>query len=504
MLLGGCAAMLVLPVTLSGGPVADAHPLGNFTVNHYDGLSLFPDRIELYAVVDTAEIPTLQDKAATDTDGDGTISPSEADRHGRTECAALAGAVTATVNGSPVRWRVAQSAATYPPGQPPLLTTRVACSLVTPANLHATALVEFTDSFQADRIGWREITAVGEGLRVVSSTVAGASISDELRRYPDDLLSNPRDERSATVRVAPGMGGIIGASAPPTARLSWLDRALASATHKLNELAGGTRLTPLVGTAAALLALLLGASHAALPGHGKTVMAAYLAGRQGTRRDAVLVGVTVTFTHTAGVLILGLLVSVLSSFAPEGVLRWLGILSGLLVAMVGAGLLRSALRHRWATHPRATVDPTPALVGAPHGHGHGHGHGHSHGHSHGHGHGWDGEERPPGRVGLVGMGIAGGLVPSPTALFVLLGAIGLGRSWFGIALVLCYGLGMAAALTLAGLLLVTLRDRLARSAVSERWRDRGARVSAALPTMTATLVLVVGLGLALRSLLGSG
>lgn len=500
MLLAGCAVMLILPVTLSEGPVADAHPLGNFTVNHYDGLRLFPDRLEVHAVVDTAEIPTLQDKAATDTDGDGTISPREADRYGRVECAELAGAVTATVNGSPVRWWVAQSAATYPPGQPPLPTTRVSCSLVASANLHVRALVEFTDSFRADRIGWREITAIGEGLRVVSSTVAGASISDELRRYPDDLLSNPRDERSATLHVTPGIGGITGASAPLTTKLSWLDHALASATRTFNELAGGTQLTPFVGTAAALLALLLGASHAALPGHGKTVMAAYLAGRHGTRRDALLVGATVTLTHTAGVLILGLLVTVLSSFAPEAVLRWLGILSGLLVAMVGAGLLRSALRHRWATHTLATVAPTPALTGTFHGHGHGHGHGHTHGH----GHGWAGEERPLGLVGLVGMGIAGGLVPSPTALFVLLGAIGLGRSWFGIALVLCYGLGMAAALTLAGLLLVTLRDRIARSAVSERWRDCGARVSATLPTMTAVLVLVVGLGLALRSLLGQG
>jgi len=498
VLFAGCAVMLVLPVTLSGGPVADAHPLGNFTVNHYDGLRLFPDRIELHAVVDAAEIPTLQDKAATDTDGDGTISVREAEQHGRVECAALAEAVTATVNGSPVRWRLARSAATYPLGQPPLPTSRLSCSLIAPANLHAVALVEFTDSFRADRIGWREITAVGEGLRVVSSTVAGASISDELRRYPNDLLSNPRDERSATVHVAPGIGGITNASTPLTTRLTWLDHALASATRTFNELAGGAQLTPFIGTAAALLALLLGASHAALPGHGKTVMAAYLAGRHGTRRDAVLVGATVTLTHTAGVLILGLLVTVLSSFAPETALRWLGILSGLLVAMVGAGLLRSALRHRWATHTLATANPTPilALAGASHSH--------THTHTHGHAHGWDGEERPLGRSGLVGMGIAGGLVPSPTALFVLLGAIGLGRSWFGIALVLCYGLGMAATLTLAGLLLVTLQDRIARSAVSERWSDRGTRVSAALPTITAVLVLVVGLGLALRSLLGQG
>ncbi|MGH4024745.1 MAG: High-affinity nickel-transporter, partial [Pseudonocardiaceae bacterium] len=255
-------------------------------------------------------------------------------------------------------------------------------------------------------------------------------------------------------------------------------------------------LTPLVGIAAALLALLLGASHAALPGHGKTVMAAYLAGRQGTRRDALLVGATVTLTHTAGVLVLGLLVAVLSSFAPEAALRWLGVLSGLLVAMVGAGLLRSALRREPAAHP--SPDRAPALVGVPGPHGHGHGHRHGHGHAHG------GGLRPLGRAGLVGMGVAGGLVPSPTALFVLLGAIGLGRTVFGVVLVLCYGLGMAGTLTLAGLLLVTLRDRVARGEMPARLRDRGARLVAVLPAVTAVLVLVVGLGLALRSLLGPG
>ncbi|MGH3795889.1 MAG: High-affinity nickel-transporter [Pseudonocardiaceae bacterium] len=496
--------MLVLPVTLPGGASADAHPLGNFTINHYDGLRLFPDHIELHAVVDTAEIPTLQDKPATDTDGDGTISPGEADQHGRSECAALAVAVTATVNSRPVRWQIAHTAATYPPGQPPLATTRLTCTLFASANLRTPATVEFTDSFRADRIGWREITAIGESLRVVSSTAAGASISDELRRYPNDLLSNPRDERSATVHVAPGTGPVTGVVAPLTTRISWLDHALASATNTFNDLAGGTRLTPLVGTAAALLALLLGASHAALPGHGKTVMAAYLAGRRGTRRDAALVGATVTLTHTAGVLILGLLITALSPFAPEAALRWLGILSGLLVALVGAGLLRSALRHQEETPTHAISDPAPVLAGTRLRHGHTHGHTHTHGYTHGHGHGWDGQQRPFGRAGLVGMGIAGGLVPSPTALLVLLGAIGLGRSWFGIALVLCYGLGMATTLTLAGLLLVTLRDRITRSTIPEQWRDRGARISSALPALTAVLVLVVGLGLALRSLLGPG
>jgi ABC-type nickel/cobalt efflux system permease component RcnA len=93
------------------------------------------------------------------------------------------------------------------------------------------------------------------------------------------------------------------------------------------------------------------------------------------------------------------------------------------------------------------------------------------------------------------MGVAGGLVPSPSALVVLLGAVALGRTWFGVLLVLGYGLGMAATLTAVGLLMVRLRNRLA---VVERFRDR----FTALPAITASLVLVVGLGLAVRAALG--
>lgn len=100
------------------------------------------------------------------------------------------------------------------------------------------------------------------------------------------------------------------------------------------------------------------------------------------------------------------------------------------------------------------------------------------------------------------MGMAGGLVPSPTALLVLLGAVNLGRTWFGVALVICYGLGMAGTLTAAGLLLVSVRDRIARMERTRAWRDRAGRFVGVLPVATAVLVLVVGIGLALRSLSG--
>ncbi len=115
---------------------------------------------------------------------------------------------------------------------------------------------------------------------------------------------------------------------------------------------------------AVLLAAVLGASHAMLPGHGKTVMAAYLAGRRGTRRDALLVGATVTATHTAGVLVLGLVLSVSATVAPEGVLSGLGVASGLLVAGIGVGLLMSACRA-WRGGPtEPAVESQRILVSA--------------------------------------------------------------------------------------------------------------------------------------------
>jgi ABC-type nickel/cobalt efflux system permease component RcnA len=250
---------------------------------------------------------------------------------------------------------------------------------------------------------------------------------------------------------------------------------VAQADRALERVVGG-HLTPFVGALAVLLALTLGAAHAALPGHGKTVMAAYIAGRRGRRRDALTVGAIVTLTHTGGVLVLGLLLTATAGLAGEVVLSWLGIASGILVAAVGVAMLAGVLRRRTPVHH--------------------HDHGHSHEHPHDH-HGHPHPSRQVGRLSLVGMGIAGGLVPSPSALIVLLGAIGLGRTAFGVLLVLAYGAGMAAMLTAAGLVLVRMRDRWA-----SRPRRTLARLAALAPAGTAALVLCVGLGLAGRAALG--
>jgi len=216
----------------------------------------------------------------------------------------------------------------------------------------------------------------------------------------------------------------------------------------------------------------------------------------------------------------------------------------LMIAVLGAGLWRGVLRRR-----RVGDDGVHGHHGHGH-HGHGHGHGH-HGHGH-HGHGHHGHShsfghshggatatavltRPTGdghhhddlvaagweavalaeparqvnrpempqvsRRGLIGMGIAGGLVPSPSALVVLLSAIALGRTIFGVVLVIGYGAGMAGTLTLAGVLLVRIRDRTRGrlESTSGRLRTIARRWSAIAPHLTAALVLVVGVGLALRS-----
>jgi len=497
--LGAAGVVLALPArpALAGPahPAAVAHPLGNFTVNQAIGLNLHPDRVAATAIVDLAELPTLQERAAVDANGDGRVSAAEATAYNARVCKAMAAAVALRVDGHRVEWSVRSTGFSYRPGAAGLHTSRTTCTLDAAADLTRPATVDLVNGYRADRIGWREITAAGHGVHLVNPPVPARSVSDSLRSYPADLLGSPLDQRSARLQVEPGNGPSAGAAVHIN-RGDPLSRWVAGADRKLESLVGG-RFTPFVGVLAVLLALVLGAAHAALPGHGKTVMAAYIAGRRGRPRDAFTVGAIVTLTHTGGVLVLGLLLTATTSLAGEVVLSWLGIASGVLVAGVGGAMLAGVLRRR------ASVDDHHH--GHPHDHdhhGHSHDHGHDHhGHSHSHlsrhGHSHDHPSRRARRLSLAGMGIAGGLVPSPSALIVLLGAIGLGRTAFGVLLVVAYGAGMAAMLTAAGLVLVRVRDRWA-----SRPRRTLARLAALAPTGTAALVLCVGLGLAGRAALG--
>lgn len=494
MLALGVGVLAVLGSTLLfGAGTAQAHPLGNFTVNHYDGITLRPDRVDVVAVLDTAEIPTAQELPALDANGDGTTSPDELTASSARRCTELAGGITAAVGGVPLSWQVGASSQATRPGAAGLATLRLECALSAPVDLRSRSTLSYTNGYQSTRVGWHEITVVGQGVRTIDSPVPTTTVSDELRTYPNDLLSSPLNTRSVRVDVEPGAGAIGGVTAFSTSSADPFTRIVGQADRKLQDMVGGT-LTPLVSVLTVILALLLGCGHALLPGHGKTVMAAYLAGRSGSRRDAVTVGATVTVTHTAGVLVLGILLSVFSALIGEQVLGWLGVISGLLVAAVGAALLVSALRTRRQA-PALFADEL-ALVGAGAAAESGHGDGHGHGHGHGHG---PGLLQRQSRRGLIGMGVAGGLVPSPSALIVLLASVALGRTAFGIVLVVLYGVGMAATLTAIGLLLVRVRGRLGSLVGTGRLRGNALRLAGALPLVTATLVLVVGLVLAARS-----
>jgi ABC-type nickel/cobalt efflux system permease component RcnA len=509
------AVVLAAGALWVGAPgTAQAHPLGNFTINHYDHVQLLPDRVEVTSVVDRAEIPSAQRLQTVAPDGSAT--PDQLAAAAVDDCADVAGAVRVTVDGRALTWTVRATAMETVPGAGGLPTLRLTCRLEAAARLDGPAKVTASDSLLPDRVGWREMTADGDSVRLVDSPVPTTSVSDELRRYPADLLASPVDVRSFTVGAEPGhtigSGAQIrpGSGDPFTTLVARLDRRMA-------DLIGDRELTPLVGSLAVLLAVLLGCGHALLPGHGKTVMAAYLAARRGRRRDAVVVGVTVTATHTVGVLALGLALSLSSTLAGDQVLRWSGVVSGLLVASIGAVMVRAAL-----SGPRTAGRPTPELPepvlagaglavgggdavhassGAPHEHpSYDHDHAHAPDHAHDHWSAAGHSHRPAGRSGLIGMGLAGGLVPSPSALIVLLASIGLGRTVFGVALVLAYGLGMAVTLTAAGFLLVRLGGRLERRASGRRGRHWLTRLVAAAPLLTATLVLLVGVALVARGL----
>ncbi|ACS80747.1 nickel/cobalt transporter [Maridesulfovibrio salexigens] len=223
------------------------------------------------------------------------------------------------------------------------------------------------------------------------------------------------------------------------------------------------------------LAFFLGMGHALSPGHGKAMVAAYLIGRSGRIRDAFTLGTIVTITHVASVIVLGIAALLLSRyFLPGDLYPWLGAFSGALVFGVGYMMLA-----RRAVHS--------------HGHSHDHHHGHSHDHSHEHGN----ESEPVSWWSMLSLGIAGGMVPCPTALVVLLASVAFGRIVFGLMLILAFSLGLAAVLIIIGILTVRASKLTERFSGSRRWIEN-------LPVLSAGLVMLAGIAIALNALNAGG
>ncbi|WP_406484108.1 nickel/cobalt transporter [Streptomyces microflavus] len=531
------ATALAAVASAAVAPAAAAHPLGNFSVNYHTGLVLRPDRIDTRIIVDRAEIAALQERPVVDSDHDDTVSDSESRAYAEEACSGLRKQLHLSLGGKRADWKQSSATLVYENGEAGLKTSRLTCELTTRADLTEPTGIRAETDYDTTRIGWHEMTATGQGVRITRTDVPATSATRELRQYPQDPLASPLDQRTASLRSEPGQGaGAVPAVVAELPGAGVISGVLAKVTGAFDSLVGAREITLPVGLLALFLALVLGASHAAMPGHGKTIMAAYLAGRRGTRRDALTVGATVTLTHTAGVLVLGLALPVSTHLAGETVLMWLGAASGLLVTAIGLWLLLGAVRGR-PQHNHHHHGPGHSHSHVDHQHGHGHHHDHDHGpvtpasahdsaptgelqatpavatlappdHEH---HPADTSTAPrnarrTSRSGLIGMGIAGGLVPSPSALVVLLGAVALGRTAFGVLLVIGYGLGMATTLTLAGLLLVRLRERIESHDRARTLRHHPLlrKLARTGPVITSLLVVAVGLGLTLRAATGNG
>jgi ABC-type nickel/cobalt efflux system permease component RcnA len=417
-------AALALPVA------AAAHPLGNFTVNRFSRVEVAGPRVYIHYVLDLAEIPTFQA---------GTIdAPAFARR--------IARGAQLTVNGRRVRLVPVDWALAHPAGAGGLKTTRFEAILRGP-ELAGRSAVAYRDRNYADRIGWKEVV-VGNA----------TSRSHELRAYPKDLLSSPVEITHVRTSLVPGSDPGTGPKLTRGATLRAPDRI---ADSGFASLVARDHLGVWMVLASLAAALFWGAAHALSPGHGKTIITAYLVGQRGTPRHAALLGLIVTVTHTVGVFALGGVTLALSRFiVPDQLYPWLNLVSGVLVIAIGASVLRVRWRHRHSEHH------------------------HHHDHHH---------EHDLGRRSLLAVGISGGLLPCPSALVVLLAAISLHRIGFGLLLIVAFSAGLA--LTITGIGLVAV---LARGAF-RRLSFQGHALSL-LPALSALVILAAGVAMTVHAL----
>jgi ABC-type nickel/cobalt efflux system permease component RcnA len=454
---------------LSFVAAADAHPLGNFTINRYSRVEPSGNRLYVLYVLDMAEIPTFQAKPDVDAKGEAAYATALA--------ASLAGHVEATIGGRPVELRPVEHVLAFPPGQAGLRTTRLEVLLSSPPLGRGGALI-YADHNYAGRIGWKEIVVQSSsGAHVTGSSAPTSSISHELLSYPKNLLQSPLDVTEAHAQLSPGTGD----GSPPTLiPRSVLDQRVgvrAVSDGGFASLITKDHLSVGVILISLAVALFWGAAHALSPGHGKSIVAAYLVGQRGTPRHAVLLGLTVTVTHTLGVFGLGLVTLLLSQFiVPDTLYPWLNLIAGLMVVAIGASVMRSRLRRRRA---RPHVD---------HHHDHDHGHAHDHPHTHDHGHEHGHSHAPPDGLSmrsLLAVGVSGGLLPCPSALVVLLAAISLHRVAFGLVLIVAFSLGLALTITGIGMVAVLAKR------VFGRMRMDSAPIRL-LPAASALVIVVAG------------
>ncbi len=538
MLTGARGRACLIVAFVVGGAVATftmpghAHPLGNFSISHYSRLELRGETIEVRYVVDMAEIPTFQELQELQETGlvAETTHPRVPTYLAR-KAETLKDGLALAVNGSRVSLETVATTVIFPPGAGGLPTLKLGIRYrAKPPRGDTDLSIDYHDNNFIGRAGWKEIVAVaGAGLELVESSVPAQDRSQELSDYPTDLLNSPpqtinayvvarrRDTASAATLLPPPPSSTPpprASTKPPepgaTEGRMTVGHDVVATPSEVDDMVGVTPnrqaappsrftelvATPQLGIGIVLFALIaaggLGAFHALEPGHGKTLVAAYLVGSRGTAWHALVLGLVVTASHTAGVYFLGAVTLYASRYVlPERLYPWLGVASGLLIAGLGLALflrryVEGPIHPHAHDHLHDHADHTHAADGGVVGHVHAHHHHH---------HGPDGEVS---LRTLFALGVTGGIVPCPAALVVLLSAISLNRVAFGLVLIVAFSLGLAAVLIAIGLLIVYART------VMTRFHSDGRMLTRWLPITSSAVMTALGVGIALRSLSAAG
>lgn len=471
---------LLLGLCLAVTCPAGAHPMGNFAICHYTRITAEQGSLRVRHILDMAEIPTATETIARP----GRFTPADKEAYLKVKALEIQNDISLLIQGMLVPLSYRGGAVDVKTGAGGLPTLRIITdwSAALP-HIEQPTTIDFMDRSYPNRTGWKEIVAQsGSGLIMRESSVPAMDISHELTRYPSDFAPPQVTEARLLVAFNAGKGFVtvpahlrpIDALRPSPVNISTPHDAF-SQLITVREPSSGLMFLGLG------VAFLFGALHAFSPGHGKTMVAAYLVGTRGTARHAVSLGLIVTLTHTFGVFLLGLTTLFASRYiVPERLYGWLNLFSGAAVFGVGAVLLVSRLKQVAAGHSQM--------------------HSHNYDYANMHDHGLEASSHihtmPDGPItprALLVLGVSGGIVPCPSALVVLLSAIALHRIGYGLLLISAFSVGLASVLVAFGLAAVQARSWFERIPGVESLTQR-------LPVFSAALITITGLALMARTL----
>jgi nickel/cobalt exporter len=470
-----------LLLSLILGVALGAHPMGNFSVNHYTRIAVGPRGADLLYVLDLAEIPTFE--MLQQWKLERTSPREDLERKAAAQARDWAAHLKITVSGRDVAPQFQGAELKIADGAGGLPVARIAARLRLPV---AAGKLDFEDANYPDRNGWKEIVITAEkGASIEQATQGDQDRSQVLTAYPQDpTVAPPQDLRAAVewsaetvaAKKPPVIAPIPQPAAPapraaaPTAPTPPQPSASGSVVRGdyLSQMLGNRQLSTGMLLIGILVALGLGGAHALSPGHGKTIVAAYLVGSRGTAKHAIFLGGMVTFTHTISVFMLAFITLYLSKYvAPEKISPVLEVVASLSIVWIGAMLLYKRIR---------------GLKGHTHGDHHHHDHVHGPG---GHTHVPEGEVT---MESLIALGASGGLVPCPSALILLLGAIRIDRIGLGLVLLVAFSLGLAVVLSGIGLMVL-----YAKHFLPDTEKTRSHPAFRLIPVFSAGLILCIGL-----------